>query len=252
VSIKEKIQKDGRLVSKEPTYLGKPKIPISCGLLFPNINKYEYMEKGLEKIIGTEKIFFWDDLHSASDICCDTSDQCFLKALKERFSPMFPFKITVKERLLWTKDKNIYHRKQSWKDLGIQVKGRVHRVSYVYRSTRELYEFSSRFIGANGGPPVSSGSKQYGMFLDLYEYHGPKPQIRQFLSMEEIIAFVCDTIKKLVDKGECFCSDIAILYTIKSTQDSPEIHILHMIGKAQEKTDPSYLGIRRLQVEEIL
>ena len=27
---------------------------------------------------------------------------------------------------------NIYHRKQSWKDLGIQAKGRLHRISYVY------------------------------------------------------------------------------------------------------------------------
>ncbi len=130
---------------------------------------------------------------------------------------------------------NIYHRKQSWKDLGIQAKGRIHRVSYVYRSTKELHEFSSRFIGTSGGPPVSSGSQQYAMFPDLYEYRGPKPQIRQFQSIEEIIAFVSDTIKKLVDKGECSCSDIAILYTMKSTQDSPEIYIPHMIGKALKK-----------------
>ena len=140
---------------------------------------------------------------------------------------------------------NIYHRKQSWKDLGVQAKGRIHRVSYVYRCTRELHKFSTRFIGTNGGPTVSAGSQQRAMFPDLYEYHGPKPQIRQFRSMEEIIDYVADAIKKLVDKGECSCSDIAILYTMKSTQNSQQIHIPHMIGKALEKR-----GILRNWVSE--
>jgi len=49
------------------------------------------------------------------------------------------------------------------------------------------------------------------------------------------VEFTADTIKKLVDKEECSCSDIAILYTMKSTQDTPEIHIPRMIGKALEK-----------------
>jgi hypothetical protein len=415
-SIKDKIQKDGRLIAIDPAFHGNPKIPLSCGVVFPNINKYEYTEKGLEKVIGIDKIFFWDDLHSASDICCDSTGQCFLKALKEKFPPLFPFKINVKDlnhlkeiifpivkielpkrsredicgeeierlkvldnhqeaiarkydgghrtivgpsgsgktlilvhkaallknynpniktilfvcynitlvnyikRLLSDKrvplgengvevlhffelcskilgqeityekeesdyynlivsetlskipdsnlkydailvdegqdfsddmykvvtsllnDKtnnltialdegqNIYHRKQSWKDLGIQAKGRLHRVSYVYRCTRELHEFASKFIGSNGVPP-----EEYSMFPDLYEYHGPKPQIRQFKSIGEIIEFASDKIKKLIDQGECSCSDIAILYTMKSTEDNPEIYIPRMVGKALEK-----------------
>ena len=93
----------------------------------------------------------------------------------------------------------------------------------------------TQFIGNNGGLPESSGSQQYAMFPDLYEYHGPRPQIRQFRSMEEIVDSAADSIKKLVDNGECSCSDIAILYTMKSTQGSPEVHIPHRIGKALEK-----------------
>ena len=421
ISIKDKIQKDGRLISTEPAFHGNPKIPLSCGVVFPNINKYEYTEKGLEKVIGTEKIFFWDDLYPDSEICKDPSGQCFLRALIERFPPRFPFKINLKEQnhlkeiifpvvkielprrgqeetckdeidrlkvldnhqeaialkydgghriimgpsgsgktlilihkaallrnynpniknilfvcynitlvnyiktllsdkkvplgengvevlhffelcskileqqIAYEKEEsdyydlivaetlskipgsnlkydailvdegqdfsddmykvvtsllnektnnltialdegqNIYHRRQSWKDLGIQAKDRLHRVSYVYRCTKELHEFSSRFIGSNGGPPVSSAAQQYGMFPDLYEYHGPKPQIKQFKSIEEIVESASDKIKKLVEQGECSCSDIAILYTMKSTQHSPEIHIPHMIGKALEK-----------------
>jgi Nuclease-related domain/UvrD-like helicase C-terminal domain/AAA domain len=420
-SIKDKIQKDGHLISTDPAFHGNPKIPLSCGVVFPHINKYEYTGKGLEKVIGVEKIFFWDDLDSRSDICCDPCGQCFLKALKEKFPPRFSFKISLKEqnllkelifpavkielprkpkedicgegidrlkvldnhqeaiarkydgghrilvgpsgsgktlilvhkaallknynpkvknilfvcynitlvnyikRLLSDKKvplgengvevlhffelcskilvqdiayekeesdyyklivsealskipgsglkydailvdegqdfsddmykvvtsllnektnnltialdegQNIYNSRQSWKDLGIQAKGRLHRVSYVYRCTKELHEFSSRFIGTNGGPPESNAAQQHGMFPDLYEYHGPKPQIRQFQSIGEIIDFVSGKIKKLVDEGECSCSDVAILYTMRSTQGSPETHIPHVVGKALEK-----------------
>ena len=37
MSMKDKIQKDGRLISKEPTYFGNPKIPLSCGVVFGRI-----------------------------------------------------------------------------------------------------------------------------------------------------------------------------------------------------------------------
>ncbi len=42
-------------------------------------------------------------------------------------------------------------------------------------------------------------------------------------------------IKKLIDTGECSCSDIAILYTMRSIEGNPEIHIPRMVGKALEK-----------------
>ncbi|NWG04537.1 MAG: hypothetical protein HXY44_16930 [Syntrophaceae bacterium] len=73
------------------------------------------------------------------------------------------------------------------------------------------------------------------MFPDLYEYHGPKPQIRQFKNIGETIEFVSDKIKKLVDEGECSCSDIAILYTMRSSEDNPDMHVPHMVGKTLEK-----------------
>jgi hypothetical protein len=95
-SIKDKIQKDGRLISTEPAFHGNPKIPLSCGVVFPNINKYEYTEKGLEKVIGTEKIFFLDDLYPASDICCDATGQCFLKPSEKNSRHCFPLRLRLK------------------------------------------------------------------------------------------------------------------------------------------------------------
>jgi len=96
-SVKDKIQKDGQLVSQEPKFYGKLKIPIDYGIVFPNINKSEYTQKGFNQVTGNDKIFFWDDLYPDSEICKDPSGQCFLNALTKMFPPMFSFKINGKE-----------------------------------------------------------------------------------------------------------------------------------------------------------
>ncbi len=96
-SVKDKIQKDGQLVSREPNVYGKLKIPMDYGIVFPNINKSEYTQKGFNQVTGNDKIFFWDDLYSESEICKDPSGQCFLNTLTKMFPPMFNFKINGKE-----------------------------------------------------------------------------------------------------------------------------------------------------------
>ena len=93
-SLRDRIKDDGRLVSKKPEHYGKHKVPIDYGVVFPNINKYEYCQKTFDKVIDTKKAFFWDDLNSASDICRDDSGECFRKALSHMFKPRFPFKLT--------------------------------------------------------------------------------------------------------------------------------------------------------------
>lgn len=39
--IMEKIRQDAQLLSKEPHAYGHVKIPVNCGVVFPNINKFE-------------------------------------------------------------------------------------------------------------------------------------------------------------------------------------------------------------------
>jgi len=95
--LKDKIRADGRLVSPDPTHHGNPRIPISYGVVFPNINKHEYMEKNLHRIISAEKIFFWDDLHPESDLCRDPSGRCFKEEMLERFPPVFRFSVSAKD-----------------------------------------------------------------------------------------------------------------------------------------------------------
>jgi len=415
-SVKEKIEKDGHLVS--PEFHGNPKIPISYGVVFPNISKHEYVEKGFHKVIGAEKIFFWDDLHPQSDIRSDPSGQCFLKTLKEMFPRRFEFKISGREfdclksilfpvvridlppraregrclqdvdrlkvldgnqealarkydgghriimgpsgsgktlilvhkaallkcynpsikkilfvcynvtlvnyikrllaekkvpmgeegvevlhffelcakitgeRLTYEKEESefydlvlqetlsklgnsglkydavlvdegqdfsddmlkvvtavlnektdnltialdenqtLYQRAQTWKELGINAQGRVHRVSYCYRNTEEITQFASRLIGKPGDR--TEEGRQSLLFKDAYVFKGPKPEIKQFQDLEGIAAFVDDTIRKWVDSGECPLSDIAIIYTVKSPANKPDTHIPHMFGKALE------------------
>jgi len=96
-SLRDRIRDDGRLLSEHPRHRGNPKVPIDYGVVFPNINKYEYRRQKLEKVIDTGKAFFWDDLNSASDICRDNSGKCFREALSQMFQPRFPFKLTGTE-----------------------------------------------------------------------------------------------------------------------------------------------------------
>jgi hypothetical protein len=93
----DKIREDRRLVSKEPQHVGNPKIPIHEVVVFPNINKYEYIRKALDQVIGVDRIFFWDDLHPQSDISRDSSGQTFASALQQKYATSFHFNLTPDE-----------------------------------------------------------------------------------------------------------------------------------------------------------
>ena len=382
--VMDTIKNDGRLISKDPGYHGNPKIPINYGVIFPNINKYEYIQKEFDQVIGTDKIFFWDDLHTASDICTDTTGNCFLQALLKMFTPQFSFTITGKElnhlkqlifpivrielperksefpyekrinrlkgldnhqeaiarkfdgghriivgpsgsgktlilvhkaafllrynpdiknilfvcynitlvnyikRLLADKEvplgengvrvlhfyqlcseiigedvayenesseyyelidqealskiqdykmkydailvdegqdfsdnmykivtallnektnnltialddnQDIYRRDSSWKDVGIQARGRVHKISYVYRNTKEISNFASKFIGETDAKADKQKSGQLELFPDFFDFSGPKPELKQFQDFDSITEYVAEKIKEIV------------------------------------------------------
>ncbi len=91
--------KDGQLLSTNPGSYGNPKIPLHCGVVFTNINKFEFREKALGDIIDENHVFFWDDLHPESPLCRDRSGQLFHAALESKFEPRFPFHLTGKEKI---------------------------------------------------------------------------------------------------------------------------------------------------------
>ena len=88
------IKNDGKLVSKDPLHHGNPRIPIQCGVVFANINKYAYQEKHFDLVIPINKVFFWDDMHPESDICKDATGSRFFESLKEKFPPLFKLSLT--------------------------------------------------------------------------------------------------------------------------------------------------------------
>jgi hypothetical protein len=96
-SLMDTIKADGQLVSRDTNHYGKAKIPIDCGVVFPNISRSEYCRRGLEKVIDINRIFFEDDLHRESNICLDDSGKCFHEKLVGMFPPRFRFHLTEAE-----------------------------------------------------------------------------------------------------------------------------------------------------------
>ena len=92
-AMRETLQRDGRLVSREPAHFGKCIVPVSQGVVFPNMNKYEFEQAGFDKVVPTDKAFFWDDLHPQSDIRSDPTGRRLARALEEKFPPLFPCRL---------------------------------------------------------------------------------------------------------------------------------------------------------------
>lgn len=412
----DKIAKDGNLLSKDPLYYGKPAIPLDYGVIFPNINKYEYIEKKLNEIITTDRIFFWDDLHPQSDLHSDKTGQSFHKTLQNMFKPKFQFDINHSElnhlkqiifpvvkielpqrdrneeylnqirqlkvldshqesiarkfggghriitgpsgcgktlvlvhkaaflkkynhkiknilfvcynitlvhyikRLLAAKNvpmgetevkvvhiyqlcselideevvyenededyyeliiqetldklqdnnkkydavlidegqdmsgnmfkiitnllnkqtnnltialddnQNIYEHKHLWKDVGVQVRGRVHKISYVYRNTKEICNFASTFINNT----VEKEDKQIELFPDFGVLQGPPPKIKQFNNYDDIMRYIVVETKAIKEKGFPF-SETAIIYSRKSPKNFPNIILPQMMKKNFDK-----------------
>lgn len=398
------IRTDGRLISKDPKYHGKPKIPIECGVVFPNINKFEYTEKGFDRIIDPAKVFFWGDLHPDSDFCRDQTGACLTKALEQKFPPRFSFTITdkefqhlkqlifpsirldlperrsdfpyekrvcrlnildhqqevlarkfdgghriimgpsgsgktlvlvhkarfllrynphvksilficfnitlvnylkrllanlkvplgengvqvfhfyelcsevIKEPVAYEKEEtayydlveketlsriashdkrfdailvdegqdysdrmfeiivsflnkktnnltialddrqDLYRRHFSWRNIGIEARGRVHRLQRVYRSTKELTDFAAKFetcISAS----EKKAAKQLELFPDFSDFYGTPPALQQFSDYDAVMNYVAKTIEKIVKEDKCPYSEIAIIYTKKKFKD---------------------------------
>ena len=77
---------------------GKTKVPISCGVVFPNMNAGEYRQSPVyhDGVIPTGHIFFWDDLNHYSDLYEPTGRR-FHETLTDRFPPRFPCRLTPAE-----------------------------------------------------------------------------------------------------------------------------------------------------------
>lgn len=421
----DKIRKDGYLLSKVSHAYGNVKVPINCSVVFPNINKFEYTQKGLDQVIPSEKIFFWDDLHPQSPLCADPSGRCFQEALRRMVTTLFDFQLTGKElghlkqllfpvvrielpdrsarqdrteeaqrlklldhhqeslarqydgghriitgpsgsgktlilvhravllnrynpavrnilfvcynitlvnyvrRLLADKQvplseggvevlhffelcgritgeeipyekadseyydlviqdtleklsafslkydailvdegqdfsdemlriimallnpvtnhltvaldehQNIYERRRSWKELGIQARGRVHRVAWIYRNTQEISAFATALVEGAPSTAISNDDVVGGqekLFPEIFESsHGDPPTIMNFPDYGAIAVWVADTIRGLSEEKGYPLSEIAVLYAMKAPEGNPDVNLPLLIGKTLDQ-----------------
>ncbi len=98
MTLRDRLKRDGRLVSRESQYAGKMKIPVNYGVAFPNITRHEYEQSPVAKVIQPAYVFLWDDLNPDSELAQDASGKKLLNQLKIRFPPLFDFKLEQADR----------------------------------------------------------------------------------------------------------------------------------------------------------
>ncbi|MCZ2418182.1 MAG: NERD domain-containing protein, partial [Burkholderiales bacterium] len=182
----DKIKKDKRLVSKEPIHHGNPKIPIHYGVVFSNINRYEYMQKHLDSVIDKDKVFFWDDIHPESDICTDTKGKTFHRVLKDKFPPKFPFTIS---------DSEISHLRQLiFPSVCIELPERKKEAGYaVHQKHVQMLDHHQEAIARkfDSGHRIITGPSGSGKTLVLVHKAG---FLKQYNPSIKNILFVCYNI----------------------------------------------------------
>jgi superfamily I DNA/RNA helicase len=132
-------------------------------------------------------------------------------------------------------NQNIYKRRTSWKDLGIEARGRIHSISCVYRNTRQITSFAKRFIQSVESDKDQSGKgKQKDLFPEFFDFSGPKPEICQFKSFDEIVEYAVTKTKEIVETDQCPYSEIAVLYAMKNPGKNLKTPLPEMIESAME------------------
>ncbi|MFC1581138.1 3'-5' exonuclease [Thermodesulfobacteriota bacterium] len=105
---------------------------------------------------------------------------------------------------------DLYMARPSWKSLGIKASGRTHHLKKAYRNTRQIFEFTQRFIGE--GPRVG---RQLPLLPDDFEFRGEPPELRQFQDDDSIEDFMIRDLEESIKDQEYKRSEIAIIYDDK-------------------------------------
>jgi hypothetical protein len=76
-ALMEALKKAQCFASDDPSHPGKLKVPIGRLVAFPNIEKREYCQRGLDGLIPLQSALFKDDFEPLGEICRDTSGKKF-------------------------------------------------------------------------------------------------------------------------------------------------------------------------------
>lgn len=104
---------------------------------------------------------------------------------------------------------NLYGGTVTWKEIGIQAKGRVKTLKKTYRNTKQILEFAYNF---NPGRVIrlSESDTEVPLFPDMAERNGKKPVIQGFDNTRMIIDFIINSIDIL--KNTMSLGNIGIIF----------------------------------------
>jgi len=116
-------------------------------------------------------------------------------------------------------EQNLYHKKarlaQTWRSLGIEAQGRVTTLSRIYRSTREIVEFSHRLIGKEPPPSRADADGNQLPLPGFEELHGEPPGLVECSDSGEVGGFLVRDISRRLECEEYKRSEIAVIYDDK-------------------------------------
>ena len=111
-------------------------------------------------------------------------------------------------------NQNIYRPKGQWKELGIDARGRVHKLPGVYQNTSEIADFAARFLGRKGGGQEKA-EPQLKLFEDFYDFHGPHPELCRFKTLDLLVAGIAEKAATVLKAEEYPLSEVAVLFALK-------------------------------------
>lgn len=129
-------------------------------------------------------------------------------------------------------NQNIYSKKRSWKEIGVNARGRTHSLDYTYRSTKELTRFANNFISGEKESSSPARPLQREMFPDFFAFTGPPPFLKQFSDIAGKISFIGDEIDTLAGEHGYPLSEIAVLYATSRIPGEGQQYVIHFINEA--------------------
>jgi len=105
---------------------------------------------------------------------------------------------------------DLYRRKGSWQSLGIEARGRTYYLGKVYRSTREIFEFTQRFLGQ-----MPKRELRPALFPEDHILEGDPPEIRHLGNLKDLETFLIEDIRHQIEQEEYKRSEIAVIYDDK-------------------------------------
>jgi hypothetical protein len=89
-ALMQRLRENPEFVSREPAHEGGLKIPVARMVVFPNISRDEYEDRGIRWLIPMEMTLLREDVDAGGEILCDSSGRKFQQRIAGAFP--FPFK----------------------------------------------------------------------------------------------------------------------------------------------------------------